>query len=406
MNEQIISNRKIENSDEKIIWKIFIVDDDENVYNTTLKALKDVVYKNINLKYFYFESANKVIAELKKLDSDDPDVAVIFLDAVMEDNGFDVIKYLRNEVKNNMTQIVLRTGQAGKTIINNPKEIALEYEINDFIDKLEQSLNRLQTSLINSLRMFQYLKELHEKNNELKNLYFKFIADFSISQKKITNGSSDIVKLIKDIFCQLKAIYSKSEIEIGKDAIDALAEIKNINFKSIFLIINNIIINSNKNKIGKIELEKSLEIIYNKMIWQENEIWLENLYNGLIRKNFIKKIELEIFKNHFTDTIIPDQPIDWTLTQNDLLYLFFELENCNCLDINFSKIKFKELVNHFIIEGNLINYNSIRSAGSSNEEKKTVPNQKSAEGYSTEKTWIGKNPNKEAISEIIVDLEG
>ena len=111
----------------KEMWKILLVDDEVEIHNVTKLALSQITFEG---KEFVFLSAYSG-AEGKKLMKENPDVAVILLDVVMEtdDAGLEVAKYVREDLKNTITRIVLRTGQPGLA----PEEkVIVEYDINDY----------------------------------------------------------------------------------------------------------------------------------------------------------------------------------------------------------------------------------------------------------------------------------
>ncbi|MFA6924714.1 MAG: hypothetical protein WC223_10745 [Bacteroidales bacterium] len=389
--------------EEKNTWKIFIVDNEYSVFDTTVISLQKASseftkLKNINLEYCYFDSAKNTIEALQKQDSEETDVAVIFLDVVMEDSGFEVIKYLKEVAKNNLTQIILRTGQAGKNGINKPVEIALEYDINDFISKDEQYQFRLGTSLINSLRMFEYLGKLNQRNNELKNLYLKFISDFS-NREIIFSDSLRIPNLILDVFNQLKNIYSLPEKKITNDAIEKIASIENISFRGIFLLLENVILKSLYNVIDAKEVKFLGVLTSNKMIWQKSIASLEKLYEGLLDKKLIGYIKKEIFINHFRSLMIPDQLIDWTGNIEDLSHLYFELVQFNYLNKIFKKDRHVEVARHFYSSKLNVQVNpGVLKAYLSKYKSKDQDNEEFV-------LWTGDNSNRDNINEIMLNID-
>jgi CheY-like chemotaxis protein len=140
-------------------FQVYVVDDDEGVIKTTKDAFEYFTFNDVPVKLTCFNSATSTIEALKNVDPSNPEVAVIFLDIVMQDMGFDVINFLREQSNNHITQIIVRTGQAGKQI-QEEHLITQKYLINDFIDKSESSFKRIRTSLTTGIRMFQALKTL------------------------------------------------------------------------------------------------------------------------------------------------------------------------------------------------------------------------------------------------------
>ena len=146
-------------------WKILVVDDEEDVHSVTRMALKGFTYKNMDIVFFNTYSA----AETIKILDEQKDIALVFLDVVMETNdaGLELVKYIRNKQNNKITQIVLRTGHPGQAP---EREVIAAYEINDYKTKTELTSFKLFTVTLASLRAYETLSIL----NDLKlNLEFK-----------------------------------------------------------------------------------------------------------------------------------------------------------------------------------------------------------------------------------------
>ncbi|MEB0139200.1 MULTISPECIES: hypothetical protein [unclassified Undibacterium] len=92
-------------------WKILITDDDLTVHETTLLALGGVRIHGRPLAFLHAYSA----AEAKHVIIENPDLALILLDVVMEtvDAGLQLVQVIRKELGLHQLRIVLRTGQPG-----------------------------------------------------------------------------------------------------------------------------------------------------------------------------------------------------------------------------------------------------------------------------------------------------
>ena len=92
-------------------WRILIVDDEPDVHEVTLLALRDVIIEGRSLSFLHARSA----AEAETLLRHEHDIAVVLLDVVMEteDAGLRLVRFLRDELVNRATRIILRTGQPG-----------------------------------------------------------------------------------------------------------------------------------------------------------------------------------------------------------------------------------------------------------------------------------------------------
>ncbi|MGM0369292.1 MAG: PP2C family protein-serine/threonine phosphatase [Bacillota bacterium] len=138
-------------------WKILVVDDQEEVHQVTEMVLDDFIYENRKIDFLRAYSA----AEAKEILANNSDIAVILLDVVMEedDSGLKLVKYIREELKNELVRIVLRTGQPGEAP---EKEVIRDYDINDYKEKTELTSKRMYTTVITALRSYQGLKKLKE----------------------------------------------------------------------------------------------------------------------------------------------------------------------------------------------------------------------------------------------------
>ena len=102
---------------------VLVVDDDETVIQVTRLVLSRFRFDNHALELIVAYSGAEAIKILSQRD----DIAIVLLDVVMEsdDSGFEVITYIRNQLHNYITRILLRTGQPGlapeRQVINDTK---------------------------------------------------------------------------------------------------------------------------------------------------------------------------------------------------------------------------------------------------------------------------------------------
>ncbi|MDY6806063.1 MAG: response regulator [Cyanobacteriota bacterium] len=131
-------------------WKVIIVDDEPEVHESTKLLLKNFTFEDKPLSFFSAYSA----AEAKALIAKNPDVALIFLDVVMEedDAGLKLVEYIRNVLKNHSARIILRTGQPGQA----PEAtILINYDINDYQTKVELTYDKLVLTATAALRSYR-----------------------------------------------------------------------------------------------------------------------------------------------------------------------------------------------------------------------------------------------------------
>lgn len=143
-------------------WKIIIADDQEEVHNVTKLVLDDFSFKGRRLIFLDAFSGQ----ETKEIIRNNPDVAFILLDVVMEtdDAGLEVVRFIRETLQNNIVQIVLNTGQPGQAP---EQEVISKYEINDYKSKTELNAQKLITSTTASLRAYSLSYSLNDANTKL-----------------------------------------------------------------------------------------------------------------------------------------------------------------------------------------------------------------------------------------------
>lgn len=143
-------------------WKILIVDDEEDVHDVTIMALKRLTFDSKKIEFLSAYSA----FEAKKIMQSNPDIVIALLDVVMEDEtaGLDLVRYIREELCNDMIRIILRTGNPGQA----PEEsVTLNYDINDYRGKTELTALSLRTMIITALRSYKAIATIKGLNKEI-----------------------------------------------------------------------------------------------------------------------------------------------------------------------------------------------------------------------------------------------
>jgi len=189
-------------------WKILIVDDEKDVHTATRLAIKDIRYKERHLELLSAYSSAEGFEAMRA----HPDIALVLLDVVMEtdDAGLKLVNRIRHELHNQITRIVLRTGQPGQAP---EQKVILEYDINDYKTKTELTVQKLFTTVISSLRAHENLLSI-EKNRQGLGKILEGAADF-YQMNSLREFSSGVLKQIGTI------------LDVGIDGI--LCVIKNAN---------------------------------------------------------------------------------------------------------------------------------------------------------------------------------
>ena len=153
-------------------WKVLIVDDDDEVHKVTRLSLSDFSFEEKSIDFISAYSGN----EAKRILSERNDIALVLLDVVMEsdDAGLKVSKYIRNELENYFTCVVLRTGQPGFAPIN---DVMKDYDIDGYLAKTEITKYKLNHTCYIALRSYRdltriqtYQKGLEAVINAIANL--------------------------------------------------------------------------------------------------------------------------------------------------------------------------------------------------------------------------------------------
>lgn len=143
-------------------WQILIVDDEADVHEATQFALKNQTILGRPLHFTLAYSAQ----EAKDLLAQGHRFACILLDVVMEteDAGLTLITYIRDTLNDQVTRIILRTGQPGYA----PELHVIErYDINDYKAKDELTRTRLITSLTAAIRAYQQICNIEDSKTKL-----------------------------------------------------------------------------------------------------------------------------------------------------------------------------------------------------------------------------------------------
>lgn len=177
--DEVISNNGIQ------VYKMLVVDDDETIHNITNTAVKTMSFRGFDLEILSAYSGE----EAKEILAQHDDVAVALVDVVMETNeaGLNLIDYIRNDIQNTAIRLVIRTGQAHKFP---SMQVIDDYDIKDFKEKTELTVERLYITIRSAIREYNHLVELEHKyedtyhhmiTNQLTNLpnRIKLYEDFT-----------------------------------------------------------------------------------------------------------------------------------------------------------------------------------------------------------------------------------
>ncbi|MRW94136.1 EAL domain-containing protein [Duganella sp. FT80W] len=147
------------------VWRVMIIDDDEDVHSTTTFALGNLDMQHRPLEFVHAYSAGQA-RELLKHESE---IAVILLDVVMEqdDAGLHLVRYIRETLKLHDVRIILRTGQPGYA----PEIDAIrDFDINDYKTKSELTRIKLFTTVTAAIRSYEQIRKIEDSRRGLNQI--------------------------------------------------------------------------------------------------------------------------------------------------------------------------------------------------------------------------------------------
>ena len=144
------------------VWRVMIIDDDEDVHSTTTFALGNLDMQHRPLEFVHAYSA----AQARDMLKHEQEIAVILLDVVMEqdDAGLHLVRYIRETLKLADVRIILRTGQPGYA----PEIDAIrDFDINDYKTKSELTRIKLFTTVTAAIRSYEQIRSINASRRGL-----------------------------------------------------------------------------------------------------------------------------------------------------------------------------------------------------------------------------------------------
>jgi len=164
MNDMFEFAQETENTTElpTDTWKILVVDDEKSVHDITKNALRSVIIEGRRLEILSALSAIKA----KELLHAHDDIALALVDVIMETPtaGLELVDYIRKELKNDQIRLVIRTGQPDDVP---ERQIINQYDINDYKEKTELTVDKLYTVIRSSIKQYMQLIELANKYDDV-----------------------------------------------------------------------------------------------------------------------------------------------------------------------------------------------------------------------------------------------
>lgn len=272
---------------------VLVVDDDETVIQVTRLVLSRFRFDNRALELICAYSG----AEAIKILSQRKDIAIVLLDVVMEsdDSGFEVVSYIRNQLHNYVTRILLRTGQPG---LAPERQVINEYDINDYISKTEATTDRLNLSITNALRSYRDILRAEYLTHRVVSAELEQEQALQASQAK----SSFLAHMSHEIRTPLNGIIGMADIlahtDLNPEQQQYLTDIHNSG-RALLSIINDVL-DLSKIEAGKLELDPQVFNL-NDLIAELNSMFHAPMLNKSI--DFRQSVGSQVPVSFFADGV-------------------------------------------------------------------------------------------------------
>jgi CheY-like chemotaxis protein len=142
------------------LWNVLVVDDEPDVLAVTRLALKRMSCYGVPVKLFEAKSKAEAL-EFLNTSQEAERLALAIVDVVMDGDqaGLELCSHIRNEMKNKVTRLVIRTGQAGYAP---EREVVDRYDISSYLAKTEATDEKLYSVVKCSIR--EYFPALVQQN--------------------------------------------------------------------------------------------------------------------------------------------------------------------------------------------------------------------------------------------------
>jgi len=184
-------------------WHVLIVDDEPGVHDVTRLVLGAFRFEHRPLKFHHAYSG----LEARKILADRSDLAVVLLDVVMETEqaGLEIVRFIREQLKNQFIRIVLRTGQPGQAPEH---DVIANYDINDYKDKTELTAQKLATTMYATLRAYRDVMIIEANKRGLERVIQSSSQIFS-AQKSHEFASAVLQQLTSLVGVEKGALYCR-----------------------------------------------------------------------------------------------------------------------------------------------------------------------------------------------------
>jgi response regulator RpfG family c-di-GMP phosphodiesterase len=195
-------------------WHILVIDDEPGIHQVTEMVFRGFKFDGRPLKISNAYSAKAGREIMETCDN----IALAIVDVVMETDhaGLDLVRYIREDLQNHYTRLVLRTGQPGQA----PEEqIIINYDVDDYKDKTELTSNKLITLLYATLRSYRSICVIDQHRRSLEQVILSSTEIFE------ANTLSTFASAVLEQICTL--LHFKNAIFYCASLNEDLVEIEN-----------------------------------------------------------------------------------------------------------------------------------------------------------------------------------
>jgi signal transduction histidine kinase/DNA-binding response OmpR family regulator len=188
-------------------WKILIADDEPDVHHVTKLVLEGRIVFDRGIELISAFSAK----ETKEILSNTSDIACILLDVVMEkdDSGLEVVRFIREELANKSIRIILRTGQPGQAP---ESKVILEYEINDYKQKTDLTVEKLFSAVVTAIRSYRDIRTIEQSRKGMEMIISA--SSYMLKTKSIMLFAAGVLnQIISLLYISHDAFYLRSRAD-------------------------------------------------------------------------------------------------------------------------------------------------------------------------------------------------
>lgn len=147
------------------VWKVLVVDPDEQIHDRTRDELKDLSFLDMEVEQLDAYSCDEALRVLREQKG----IAVAVIDVVLgeEQDGLHLTRAIRRDLQDRLIRIILRTDLV-ETFPH--EQVIVEYDINDLKSRSALPRTKLRSAMITAFRSYRDLSTITNLNHSLENM--------------------------------------------------------------------------------------------------------------------------------------------------------------------------------------------------------------------------------------------